>query len=83
MDKVKELKQLEERVRKLKDDIKADRMSRIVDEIEALIQEGIKLSNETGVEFSLSRTSLASQYGFGGLRWEPSSSEWYSSSSSC
>ena len=52
-----------------------ERLEQIQNEIEALIQEGIRLAEENKVTFELGSTTFAHEYGMGGYRYVPEDSE--------
>lgn len=58
----------------MSDQEKTARLASIPEEIEALIQEGIKLADELKVTFNLGATTFADEYGMGGYRYVPEDS---------
>lgn len=53
---------------------KINRLAEIPNEIEALIQEGVRLADEAKVTFDLGSTTFAVEYGVGGYRYVPADS---------
>jgi len=57
------------------DKAKIARLAEIQDQIEALIDEGVRIAEEQKVTFDLGDTQFAAEYGMGGYRYVPEDSK--------
>lgn len=88
--KIEELANLQERVKQLKGEVGPEvitRMSEIVDEMNALASEGIALSRNSGIEFSMRGLDfLPTRFEYSDISFRPDEGrveDWESSSAYC
>ena len=53
------------------DQVKITRLAEIQEQIKTLCDEGVAISNELDVEFSLASSAFTNQYGSGGMTYYP------------